>query len=145
MAFVTRAAFQPDNIMLLPFSDFRHSYISRTTFLCFSFHVDSFKSTSLVVVISFPGCFNNSLEIQSVQNLLNAQFFTCFIASFLGKCTGCNKCVMFFGTMTRSMFSSSSIALTKAVGCALNVSHKRSQDFCQTPSPNFFHIFDIWI
>ena len=68
---------------------------------------------------------------------LNAQFSIYFIAPFVVKPKGCNKCVMFFDTMTRSIFSSSSFALTKSVSCVLNASHK-SKHFCETLGPNFF-------
>ena len=109
------AAFQSGNIMLFLFSDFRYLCIWHITFLCFGFEVDSFK----FLITFFPGSFNNLLAMQSVRYSLNAQFSYFFIAPFVVKSKGCDKCVMFVGTMTHSMFSWSSFELTKYVACSL--------------------------
>ena len=127
------AAFQSGNIMLFLFSDFRYLCIWHITFLCFGFEVDSFK----FLITFFPGSFNNLLAMQPVKYSLNAQFSYFFIAPFVVKSKGCDKCVMLVGTMTHSMFSWSSFELTKYVACSLNDSHK-SQNFCETLKPNFF-------
>ena len=89
------------------------------------------------MITFFPGSFNNFLAMQSVKYSLNAQFSYFFIAPFVVKSKGYDKCVMFGGTMTYSMLSWCSFELTKYVVCSLNDSHK-IQNFCETLRPNFF-------
>ena len=88
-----------------------------------------------MVVTSFPGSFSNSLVIKSVKYSLNARFSIFFIVSFVVKFKGCNKGSMFFGTVTCSIISSCSFALTKSLACPLNTSHQ-NKGFCETLNPN---------
>ena len=95
---------------------------------CRGFKVESCKSAFIVVSqkkTSRVGCFFSASIIEDLKNLLKAFFSILFKLAFVVTSSGCERCVMFFGTITDSISCFDRTSDKLAVEWALKASHIR--------------------
>ena len=105
------SASHPLMIILLPRGLKKYEYVSPMHLACNGFIVLSFISTSIVVT-SLSGSSARASVTTSVKYLLKDCFSNLLKIRLVVRSSGCNKCVIFFGICTTTIFNSPSLTLT---------------------------------